>query len=181
MDSLLVDIPLVRWGDLHLVVSLPAIERIARERLARVDAVSDLDIAGRDDHLELGLRVHWKGVAAPVRVEVKEIRVRHRRLGFRLGRLRVAGGLPVPRVAVLRALDRKISGLTVVEGTDVVVVDLRRWIPSEVDLRIVAVQVIGEGLHLWLASGSVSGIPAKEPQNLASGEPSGSLPEGGTR
>lgn len=169
--------PLVRWDDLHVVIDIPTVEGILRRRLAEVDALSNPELDGRDDRVSLVLRVHWKSISARVRVELKEIRIRHRRLGFRLGHFRALGGLPVPKIAVLRTLQEFMPDkVTILPGTDVVVVDLRTWIPPEVDLRIVAVQVVGEGLHVWLASGSVTEIPAPQSRQLPSGDPKKSLP-----
>ncbi|RLE27030.1 MAG: hypothetical protein DRJ65_04005 [Acidobacteria bacterium] len=173
----LLSAPLVRWDDLHLVFDIPTIERILRRRLAEVDALSSPDLEGQDDRVGLVLRVHWKSISMKVRVDLKEIRLRHRRLGFRLGRLRALGGLPIPKIAVLRTLQEILPDqVTVLPGSDVVVVDLRTWIPPEVCLRVVAVQVVGEGLHVWLASGSVSEIPPPQSQQLSSGNPEKRLP-----
>lgn len=169
--------PLVRWDDFHVVFDIPAVERMLKGRLAEVDALSNLELGGRDDRLSLVLRVHWKTVSMRVRVELREIRLRHRRLGFRLGRLRALGSLPVPKIAVLRTLQKIMPDrVTIRPGSDVVVVDLRTWIPPEVSLRVVAVQVVGEGLHVWLASGSVADIPLLENRRLSAGNPGKSLP-----
>jgi len=168
--------PLVRWDDFHVVFDIPTIERILRQRLAEVQAVSSPDLDGRDDRLSLVLRVHWRSISMKVRVELREIRLRHRRLGFRLGHLRALGGLPVPKIAVLRTLQEMMPDrLTVLPGSDVVVVDLRTWIPPELSLRIVAVQVVGEALHVWFASGSVTDIPMPQNQRLSAGNPDKSL------
>lgn len=162
--------PLVRWDDLHLVFDIPAVERILKTRLEMVEALSSPDLDGRDDRLSLALKVRWKSISVKVLVELREIRLRHRRLGFRLGRLRVLGGVPIPRTAVLRTIHGMLPDLmTILPGSDVVVIDLRTWIPPEVCLRIIAVQVVGQGLHVWLASGSVSNIPPMEHQQLAAG------------
>ncbi len=172
----LLSAPLVRWDDLHVVFDIPAVERMLRRRLDEVEALSNLELDGRDDKLGLVLQVHWKSVSMRVRVELREIRLRHRRLGFRLGRLRALGGLPVPKIAVLRTLQEIMpERVTVLPGSDVVVVDLRTWIPPEVCLRIVAVQVVGEGLHVWLASGSVTDIPLPQNPQLSTGKSGKSL------
>jgi len=177
MPAALLSAPLVRWDDLHLVFDIPTVEGILRRRLAEVDALSSPDLEGQDDRVGLILRVHWKSISMKVRVELREIRLRHRRLGFRLGRLRALGGFPIPKVAVLRTLQEIMPDkVTILPGTDVVVVDLRAWIPPEVCLRMVAVQVVGEGLHVWLASGSVSEIPAPQNPPLSSSNPEKRLP-----
>ncbi|MCK5377878.1 MAG: hypothetical protein KAJ78_00685 [Acidobacteria bacterium] len=177
--SRLLSAPLVRWDDFHMVFDLPAVEWMLRRRLGNVEALSNLELDGRDDRLSVVVQVHWKGVSIRVQVELTEIRIRHRRLGFRLGRLRSLGGLPIPKIAVLRTLQGTVPELvTILPGSDIVVVDLRRWIPPEVSLRIVAVQVVGDGLHVWLASGSVLEIPLPQKQQLGSGKPEKSLVSG---
>lgn len=175
----LLSAPLVRWDDFHVVFDIPLVERMLSRRLNDVEALSNLDLQGRDDKLSLVLQVHWKSVSMRVRVELREIRLRHRRLGFRLGHLRALGGIPVPKIAVLRTLHELMPELvTVLPGSDVVVVDLRTWIPPEANLRIVAVQVVGEGLHVWLASGSVTDIPPPRNQQLPAGKAEKSLSSG---
>ena len=162
-----------------MVFDIPAVEGMLRARLADIDALSDLELYGQDDRLGLILLVHWKAVSIKVRVELREIRIRHRRLGFRLGRVRAFGALPVPKIAVLRTLQGAVPELvTVLPGSDIVVVDLRRWIPAEVSVRIVAVQVVGDGLHVWLASGSVMEIQLMQNQQLSLENPERSLPSG---
>ncbi len=169
--------PLVRWDDIHLVFDIPAVEEILRVRLSDVEALSNLELQGHDARLSLVLRVHWKGITIKVGVELREIRIRHRRLGFRLGRLRAFGGLPVPKIAVLRTLQRAMPELvTIRPGSDIVVVDLRRWIPPEISLRVVAVQGVGRGLHVWLASGSVMDVGRLQNEQLSAGNPEKSLP-----
>jgi len=171
--------PLVRWDDLHLVFDIPIIERMLRRRLVDVEALSAPDLDGRGDRLNLGLRVHWKGISMRVRVELREIRIRHRRLGFRVGRIKGPGGFPAPRIAVLRTLRAAAPELvTIIPGSDVVIIDLRSWIPPEVTVRVVAVQVVGEGLHIWMPSGSVVDIPHPGHHQLLGGEPEKSLLSG---
>ena len=143
--------PLVRWDGLHLVVHLPAVEELLREKLVGVDVLADPRLSGGGDVIRLTVSVRWKGVVSRVRVEVHEVRLRLRRLGFRLGRLRVLGGGRVPRRVLELALQNAVPDLVqIIRGTGIVVVDLKKWIPEEVDLRVVAVQVIGQAVHFWL-------------------------------
>lgn len=179
MAHLVLPVPLIRWDDFHLVFDIPSIEKMLRQRLQDVEHLSDLVLDGRDDRLSMGIRVHWKGVSMRAWVELKEIRLRHRRLGFRLGRIKALGGIPIPKIAVLRTLQSAVPDLvSILPGSDIVVVDLRQWIPSEVSLRVVAIQVISESLHVWLASGWVTDIPQPPKQQLAAGTPKKSLPTG---
>ncbi|MCD4749754.1 MAG: hypothetical protein K8R59_10310 [Thermoanaerobaculales bacterium] len=162
--------PLVRWDGLHLVVHLPAVEELLREKLANVDVLTDPRLSGGGDVIQLTVSVRWKGVVSRVKVEVHEVRLRLRRFGFRLGRLRVLGGVPVPRRALELALRKAAPDLIqVIRGTGIVVVDLRKWIPQEVYLRVVAVQVIGRTIHFWLAPGSVTELPSRRGRFLGSG------------
>jgi hypothetical protein len=86
-------------------------------------------------------------------------------------RLRVYGGLPVPRAAVeaiLDGIDNEI--VTVFKGQGIVVVDLRRWLPSELDLKIVTVQATDSSLHLWFGAGGLRDLPGRAPPALPTGE-----------
>lgn len=172
--------PMIRWDGVHVVVHLPALERLLRRRLAAVPALEDLELAGRDDCLSLTFWVQWKGVSTRVRVDVREIRLKQRRLGFRVSRAWALGGFPIPKAAVLRTLKRSIPDLiTVVPNSDIVIVDLQQWLPSEISFRVITVQIIGTGLHLWLGGGSISDVPGAGGTALPGGETVKPLPQEG--
>lgn len=111
--------------------------------------------------------VVWKGVPARVGLEIAEIRLRHRHLGFRMRRLRALGGVPVPRSAVelaLKAFDSPL--LSVFSGQGIVVVDLRQWLPEELTLEVLTVQGTPRSLHLWFGAGVLRDLPGKGPRLL---------------
>ena len=114
--------------------------------------------------------VVWKGLPARVGMEIAEIRLRHRHIGFRMRRLRALGGIPVPRAAVelgLRSIESAV--LSVFSGEGIVVIDLREWLPQELDLRVVTVQGTARSLHLWFGPGGLSDIPYRGPRQLPAG------------
>ena len=164
--------PLARWDGLHLVLDLDRIECHLNVLLEASDSLRDLKLEGRADGLGASLTVVWNGVPARVGLDVTEIRLRHRYLGFRMRRLRALGGVRVPRAAVelgLRALDNPL--LQVFRGHGIVVVDLGRWIPEEADVRILTVQSVARTASVWFGPGSLVDLPSSEPPALPPGDP----------
>jgi hypothetical protein len=159
--------PLVRWDGLHVVLHLGLVEQRLKDLLRGVEAVREASLAGAGDGLRLTATVVWKGRHARVSVELAEIRLRLRRLGFRVRRVRLLGGVPVPRAvvgAILRSLDLQL--VTVVGGRGIVIVDLARWIPPELTLAVLTVQVTEQYVHLWLGPGELRDLPAVGPSAL---------------
>ena len=144
MTTTLTPRSLARWDGLHLVLDLVLVEEHLVRLLADVKQVEGLALAAAGDALEVSVTVKWKGVRSRVAMELAELRLRHRHLGFRMRKLRVYGGLPVPRAAVeaiLQSINNEL--ITVIRGQGIVVVDLRRWLPPELDLKIVTVPATG--------------------------------------
>ena len=171
MTTTLTPRSLARWDGLHLVLDLVLVEDHLVRLLADVDRIEGVALAAAGDALDISATVKWKGVRSRVAVELAELRLRHRHLGFRMRRLRVYGGLPVPRAAVeaiLDGIDNEI--ITVFKGQGIVVVDLRRWLPSELDLKIVTVQATDSSLHLWFGAGGLRDLPGRAQPALPSGE-----------
>jgi len=141
------------------------------ERLRNVEQVSDLRLAGEGDAVRIDATVVWRAVSARVGLELGEIRLRHRRLGFRIRKVHALGGVPVPRGAVERLLQRVDGGLvTVVRGQRIVVVDLSRWIPQELTLSVLTVQVTERSLHVWFGPGQMRDLPRSERKALEGGK-----------
>jgi hypothetical protein len=159
--------PLARWDGLHLVFDVGLLERHLRQRIAESEHVSDLSLGGEGDAVRLSADVIWKGLSTRVRVDVTEIRLKRRFLGFRLRRPKAFGGVPVPRGALELLIGDVFSELVVVfRGEGIVVVDLRRWIPYELDFSVLTVQATVGRLHVWLGPGSLSDLPADPPPVL---------------
>ena len=133
---------------------------------ARED-LRDLSLEGEGDALAAEVTVMWKGAAARVGLQLAEIRLRHRHLGFRLRRMRALGGVPVPRLAVelaLKAFDSPL--LKVFSGQGIVVFDLREWLPEELTLAVLTVQGTARSLHVWFGPGSLANLPQVGPRLL---------------
>jgi hypothetical protein len=142
------------------VLSLALVEQRLNQLLCEVDSVRDLRLAGAHDALSLSATVTWQRRRSRVGLDLAEIRLRHRHLGFRLRRIRVLGGLPVPRRVVAALLSRlRLDLVRVIPRESIVVVDLRRWIPREVDLQVITVQSTERYLHLWLGPGELRDLP----------------------
>jgi hypothetical protein len=162
--------PLVRWDGLRLVLSLPLLEARLARWLAGGGRLEGLRLEGAGDAVGLSGWVHWGGVRIRVAVEVAELRLRHRRLGFRVRRPRALGGVRLPRSAVNRLLESFASETVhVVGGAGIVVVDLRRWIPEGVSVSVVTVQALGDAVHVWLGPGALEDLPAPELPALPAG------------
>jgi hypothetical protein len=159
--------PLARWDGLHLVLDLRLLERQLNQVLSARDDLRNLSLRGAGDALAAEATVVWKGVPARVGLEIAEIRLRYRHLGFRMRRLRALGGVPVPRSAVevaLKAFDS--PHLKVLVGQGIVVIDLRPWLPDELSLEVLTVQGTSRALHVWFGSGSLANVPGKGPRLL---------------
>jgi hypothetical protein len=159
--------PLARWDGLHLALDLGLLERHLNELLSAREDIRDLSLRGEGDALAAEVTVVWKGVPARVGIELAEIRLRHRHIGFRMRRLRALGGIPVPRSAVelaLHAFDSPL--LKVFPGHGIVVVDLRQWLPEELMLEVVTVQGTARSLHIWFGPGSLANLPQMGPRLL---------------
>lgn len=154
------DRALVRWDGFHVILDIGLLEAKAEAATRSVEMISDISIGGWADVLELNATVHWKNVSSRVRLEIREIRLKSRRVGFRLGKLKVLWGLRVPRRLIESVLERLgQERLRVLPGMGIVVVDLREYVPPELDLRLLTLQVTGRSLHLWMGPGVLRDIP----------------------
>ena len=159
--------PLARWDGLHLALDLDQMERLLNEFLSAREELRDLSLRGVGDALAAEVTVVWKGIPARIGLEVAEIRLRHRHIGFRMRKIRVLGGVRVPKTAVtlaLQALDKPM--LRVFPGDGIVVADLMEWLPEELRFEVLTVQGTRRSLHVWFGSGSLSNLPGKGPQLL---------------
>jgi len=152
--------PLVRWDGLHLVLDMNMVEYHVRQRLQEVEQLAEVSLGGEGDVVRAEATIVWKGLRSRVAIDLGEIRLRHRFLGLRMRKLKVLGGLPVPRAAVEAILKAaKPEGVTVFRGDGIVVVDLREWLPPELELSVLTVQATGRALHLWFGPGRLTDLP----------------------
>lgn len=158
---------LLRWDGLHLVISLEALQVHLDRLMRRGDRITDLTLEGREDTVRVFATVSWKGLKGSASVDLTEIRMRRRFLGFRMRRLTVLGGLRIPRRAIeaaIRAADP--NRITVFSGEGIVVIDLRSKLPAELDLTVLTVQATERSLHVWFGAGGLADIPAPRPAAL---------------
>jgi len=162
--------PLLRWDGLHLVVDLRTVELHLDRLLRGTGKVSQLNLEGRDDTVRVLATLSWKGMSSRVSVDLSEIRLRQRYLGFRMRRITVLGGLRVPRRAIEAAIrDVDSKRVTVFAGEGIVVIDLRDTLPAGLDLKVLTVQATDRSLHLWFGAGSLVDLPAHPPPALPPG------------
>jgi hypothetical protein len=154
------DTPLVRWDGLHLVLNMKMVEGHLRQRVQELEQLTEISLDGEGDVVRAKATVVWRGLRSRVVVDLGEIRLRQRFLGLRMRKLRVLGGVPVPRAAVETILKAaKPQGVTVFRGDGIIVVDLRQWLPPELDLSVLTVQATGRALHVWFGPGTLSDLP----------------------
>lgn len=146
------------------MLDLQSVEAYLRRRMSSSGQVDDLTLSGAGDVLRLEADVHWKAMVVRVELELGELRLHHRRLGLRILRLSALGGIPLPR-RVLEMILQRAAGdeVTVFPGDGIVVVDLRRWIPPELEVTVLTVQVTERTLELWLGAGRLLDLPSAQP------------------
>ena len=160
-------LPLARWDGIHLVLNLAPVVAHLRRRLERPGGLEDLGLSGSGDRLRVEGVIPWLGARTRIVAELGELRLRSRRLGLRVLRVTALAGVPIPRWIVLSVLQRRYPDLiTVLPGSGIVVVDLRRWLPAELALRILTVQVTDHFLHLWVGPGSLHDLPGDRERAL---------------
>jgi hypothetical protein len=80
--------------------------------------------------------------------------------------------MPVPRGTVEVILRRlSLDGVTVFRGRSIVVLDLRRWLAPELEIRVMTVQTTSSSIHVWLGPGELRELPRREPRALPEGAP----------
>lgn len=161
---------LLRWDGLHLVIGLEALQGHLDQLMRRSDRVENLTLEGHEDTIRVFATVSWKGLSSRTSLDLTEIRLKHRFLGFRMRRLKVLGGIRIPRRAieeVIRAVDP--DGVTMFSGEGIVVIDLRRVLPAELDLTVLTVQATERSLHVWFGSGGLAELPTSRRAALPAG------------
>jgi hypothetical protein len=165
MSSSLAMRPLVRWDGFTLRVDLDMVELVANRELARrVDAIRRLEVSGEGDELELRLEVAWKGFPGQVSARLRELRLHRRFFGCRIERLRGPMGLPLPTALVSALIRRFGQGLLSFDPDDrILLVDLRRFLPEGLEVRVQDVRCQDRWLCVDLAGGSVAAVLAGVP------------------
>lgn len=168
MDPLRLIRPLARWDGAHVVLDRTAVERHLQRTIEDGRTIRGLRLSGAGDTVRFEGELTWKGLRSQVAVEVGEIRLRRRRLGMRIRRVEVLGGVPMPTGMVLGIIERRAGDRAVVRrASGIVVVDLRSSIPDPLELSVLTVQVTEETVDVWIGPGHLRDLPRPEPARLA--------------
>jgi hypothetical protein len=154
--------PLVRWDGFTLRVDLDMVELMVNRELARrVPLLRRLEVSGAGDGIELHLEAAWQGFPARVSAKVRELRLHRRVFGCRLEGLRGPLGIPLP-LALAGAMVRRLGqGMVRFDPEDrIVLVDLRRFLPEGLEVRVKDVRCQERWLCVELAGGSVAAVLA---------------------
>jgi hypothetical protein len=162
MSSELALRPLVKWDGFALQVDLDMVELVANRELARrTDAIRRVGVTGEGDVLKIHLDVALKGLPASVSASVSELRLLRRFFGCRVEALHGPLGIRLP-IGLAGALARRLApDLLRFDPEDrILLVDLRRFLPDGLEVRISDVRCVGRWLTVELAGGSVAAVLA---------------------
>jgi len=157
--------PLVKWDGFTLRVDLDMTELLANRELARRGSVvRHVEIRGAGDELDLRVEAAWRGFPAQISARVGELRLHRRFFGCRVAGLRGPMGVPLP-AALLGALVRRFGqGLLSFDPADrILLVDLRRFLPEGLEVRVWDLRCEERWLCVDLAGGSVAAVLAGVP------------------
>lgn len=154
--------PLVKWDGFTLQVDLDMVELIANRELARRDsAIRHIGLTGEGETLQIHLEVELKGMPARVSATVSELRLHRRFFGCRIDGLHGPFGLPLPITLAGTAARRLAPDLLRFDADDhILLVDLRRFLPEGLEVRVADVRCTGRWLTVELAGGSVAAVLA---------------------
>ncbi|MFZ5787903.1 MAG: hypothetical protein ACOY3Y_15815 [Acidobacteriota bacterium] len=155
MSSAIVGRPLLTWEGLTLRLDLDILELLLNRALAAsVEEIRRIQVGGEGHDLVIGADVAYKGLPARLSVRLSELRLYRRFLGCRVNRLRGPLGLPIPAEWVARVLDRVPGGMVRLDPEDrILLVDLQRWLPGWLELRVQEARCDGRWLVLGVAPG----------------------------
>jgi hypothetical protein len=154
--------PLVKWDGFALQVDLDMVELVANRALAkRAPSFRRLGVTGEGDELAIHLEAGLKGLPAHLSATVSELRLHRRFFGCRIEALHGPLGLPLP-IAVAGSLARRLAPELLRFDPDdrILLVDLRRFLPEGLEVRISDVRCVGRWLTVTLAGGSVAAVLA---------------------
>jgi hypothetical protein len=150
--------PLLRWDAFTLTVDLDMLELLANRELARRQLpLRRAALGGAGEELELVVEGAWQGLPAHVSVRVSELRLHRRVFGCRVESLRGPLGIPLPLSLAATIVRRASAGMARLDAEDrVLLVDVRRFLPEGLEVRVRGVRCEGRWLHVRLDGGSVA-------------------------
>ncbi|MFI5143294.1 MAG: hypothetical protein ACHQQS_04835 [Thermoanaerobaculales bacterium] len=154
--------PLVRWDGFTLRIDLDIVELLVNRVLeARASVVRRVLVEGDHGALDLHVTAAWRGLPAQLSARISELRLHRRCFGCRVASLHGPLGLPLPLTIVaglVRRLDHDLIHFDAEDG--ILLVDLRRYLPEGLEVRVDDVQCRGRWLEVSLAGGSVAAVLA---------------------
>jgi hypothetical protein len=158
MASSLVVRPVVRWEGFALRFDLDMVELVANRQLARLEtAVRRIALTGSGDELEIHVDAAWKGLPAHLSARVRELRLHRRFFGCRIQELRGPFGVPLPVSLASVAVRRLGEPMLRFDPDDhILLVDLRRFLPEGLEVRVRDVRCEDRWLCLELDAGSAT-------------------------
>lgn len=158
MSSSLQPRPLVTWDAFTLRLDLDMLELwLNRELPPKVDAIERLRVGGDGEFVELSVDLELKGFPARVTARLRDLRLYRRFVGAFVESVHGPLGIPLPIGIVAHFLDKVPAGLVRLDEDDrILLVDLQRWLPAGIDVRVRGARCVGRWLELELAPGSVA-------------------------
>jgi hypothetical protein len=154
--------PLVKWDGFALQVDLDMVELIATRELARrASAIRRVGVTGEGEVLQIHLEVALKGLPARISANLSELRLHRRFFGCRIKALHGPFGIPLP-IGLAGVLARHLAPELLRFDPDdrILLVDVRRFLPDGLEVRISDVRCVGRWLTVELAGGSVAAVLA---------------------
>lgn len=158
MSSALAPRPLFTWDAFSLRLDLDMLELwLNRELPPKVDAIESLRVAGDGEVVELSAQLELKGFPARLSVRLRDLRLYRRFAGAYVESVHGPFGIRLPIGIVAHFLDKVPAGLVRLDEEDrILLVDLQRWIPHGIDMRVKGTRCVGRWLELDLAPGALA-------------------------
>ena|SRR5688572_8582092 len=158
---------LIEWDFIYLRVRGAKIHQIVSELLrTKRLPVSDLRLEFLEDALQVSARIQ-KGIAIPVKLTVRTIRVVGKSLQVPLENLVTFGLVPIPKLLFQIIGTRGLpDGIQLDPETMTVTVSLERFLPPFVDLNIESIRIVPGGLALHVGRGGADLPPSDRPTIL---------------
>jgi hypothetical protein len=149
---------MVRWDGFSIHVDLDMLELLAgREIRARVPEIEEIHVTGADEEITVHGVARWHGIPLGFAVRLAELRVRRRFFGCRLEAVKGPLGAGVPAWLLRRLAARFGHRMVTFDPADrILLFDLRRFIPTGIEVRIARVVCLGRWLEISLAPGALA-------------------------
>jgi hypothetical protein len=158
MSSSLVPRPLLTWDAFTMRLDLDMLEVLLnRELPPKVDEIERLRVGGDGEIVELSADLELKGFPARVTVRLRDLRLYRRFVGAFVESVHGPLGIRLPIGIVAHFVEKVPGGLVRLDEDDrILLIDLQRWLPLGIDVRVGGVRCVGRWLELDLAPGSVA-------------------------